>query len=346
MGKRFIILAAAMLAAGIEGFAQTDVQKAAAAAAVAINEAAQTEQVVAKPNYWEKTLLTKLDFTNTSLTNWAAGGYNTATLKSFIDANANYAKDNNFWKTRLQLDYGFLYSDDKPFLQKSDDRIYLESKWGYKSSKIKNLSLSAQYTFKSQFSNSWVYTSPGPDATKDDWMALRGLKSGLLSPANTSIALGVDWIPTKWLTINFAPLTGGFVIVGNKDLRKDYSMQLKKQYRGIQDDILSSYYSPARFEFGAQLKADAKFTINKVFNYTTQLVLFSDYLDKPQNMRVNWDNRFDWKVAKYFSFTITSYLIYDDKVLVKTEEHPEGMRLLQLKESLAFGFSYTFSSKK
>ena len=79
-------------------------------------------------------------------------------------------------------------------------------------------------------------------------------------------------------------------------------------------------------------------------------MLFSDYLDNPQNLRVNWDNRFDWKIAKYFSLTVTTNLIYDDKVMVKTDKtlkkYPDGRKAVQFKESLAFGFSYTIASRK
>lgn len=337
--KRFILAASALVfLGGFTGFAQEEAKKAAADAYQVLSQA---PAVVDKPNYWTNNILLKVDFTNTSLANWAAGGYMTATLKSFVDANANYQKNDMFWNNRLQMDYGFLYSADKPFLQKSDDRIYLESKWGYKAKNVKNLNYSAQFSFKSQFTNSWNYVTPTVEnPTKQDWMDLRTLKSGPLSPANTTIALGIDWVPTKWLTVNFAPLTGGFVIVRNEILRPAYSMPKR-------DD---GTYKGARFEFGAQVKIDAKVTINNNFNYTTQLLLFSDYLDKPQNIRVNWDNRFDWKVAKYFSFTITSYLIYDDKVLIKNEkdieEYPNGRQRVQFKESLAFGFSYTLASKK
>lgn len=346
MRIRKAAIIAVMVLVSMSGYAQDDVQKAAAEAAKALSDAPQAEKVEVKPKYWTNSVLMKLDFTNTSLNNWAAGGYNSATLKSFIDGNANYAKESMYWNNRLQLDYGFLYSADKPFVQKSDDRIYLESKWGYKAPKIKNMSYSAQFTFRSQFSNSWVYTSPGPDAAKEQWKELRTLKSGFLSPAITNIALGIDWVPTKWLTINVAPLTGGFTIVSDPILRSSYSMPVRKKYEGMTDIVPEDYYAPARFEFGAQFKMDAKFTINNNLSYTTQLVLFSDYLDKPQNMRVNWDNRLDWKVAKYFSFTITSYMIYDDKVKVISEKYPDGRKMLQIKESLAFGFSYTFASKK
>ena len=48
--------------------------------------------------------------------------------------------------------------------------------------------------------------------------------------------------------------------------------------------------------------------------------------------------------------TLTTNLIYDDKVMVKTdkilEKYPDGKKMIQFKESLAFGFSYTIASRK
>ena len=129
-------------------------------------------------------------------------------------------------------------------------------------------------------------------------------------------------------------------------------MGLRKEFvdktEGVPTD--GSQFRSARFEFGAQLKVDAKVNINDNFSYSTQVVLFSNYLDKPQNLRVNWDNRIDWKLAKYFSFTITTNLIYDDKVMIISDkdkdQYPNGRQRVQFKESLAFGFTYTIASKK
>ena len=70
----------------------TDAQKAAEEAARAIAGAPQAEVKVPRPKYWTNSLLTKIDFGQTNLTNWVAGGYNSVTLKSFIDATANYKK--------------------------------------------------------------------------------------------------------------------------------------------------------------------------------------------------------------------------------------------------------------
>ena len=114
--------------AGMSAWAQnSDALKAATDAAMAINEAQQAAQQVAKPKYWSESLMTNIKFGQTTLTNWAAGGDNTVTLQAFVDGNANYKKGDLFWNNRLQLDYGFVYASSKPILQKSDDRIYLES---------------------------------------------------------------------------------------------------------------------------------------------------------------------------------------------------------------------------
>jgi len=378
----------------LSAYAQmSDAQKAAAEAAKAITAAPKATEKVEKPKYWTTSLKTQVNVGQTSLTNWAAGGDNTVSLTAFIDGNANWKKGEMFWNNRLQLDYGFLYASSKPIVQKSTDRIYLESKWGYKAPSTKYLYFSANYDFKSQFSTGYDYKTPAvptedpngnaiPEGTKLDqlehshqvslWKDARVLKSNFLAPAYTNLALGIDFVPTKWLSVNFAPLTGGFVIVKDALLRKNYSMKTKKTTTDemlsaaeaavgaatTQEELaaanmaLGNLYRSANFEFGAQLKVDAKVNINDNFSYSTQVVLFSNYLDKPQNLRVNWDNRLDWKIAKYFTFTITTNLIYDDKIMIPSEackKHDgvaDSHQRIQFKESLAFGFTYTIANKK
>jgi len=353
MKKLIITLSAALLS--LTSYAQ-DAQQAAAEAAKALDAAQDVEVKVEKPKYWKSSLKTNVSLGQTSLTNWAAGGDNTVSLAAFIDANANYKKDEMFWNNRLQLDYGFLYASSKPIIQKNTDRIYLESKWGYKTEAMKNFYFSANYDFKSQFAPGYEYKTPAVEdlenlPVKDKvqaWMDARKPLSGILSPAYTNLALGIDWTPAKWLSVNFAPLTGGFVIVEDVRFRQGYSMPLRKEWEGVTEGVPTdgSQLRSARFEFGAQLKVDAKVNVNDNFSYSTQVVLFSNYLDKPQNMRVNWDNRVDWKLAKYFSFTVTTNLIYDDKVMIFSEKDDKTHQRIQFKESVAFGFTYTIASKK
>jgi hypothetical protein len=95
---------------------------------------------------------------------------------------------------------------------------------------------------------------------------------------------------------------------------------------------------------------DAKVNINDNFAYSTQVVLFANYLDINHCPRINWDNRIDWKLAKYFSLTLATNLIYDDTIMITNEkdiaQFPNGKARVQFKESIAFGFTYTIASKK
>ncbi len=134
-----------------------NVQEAAAEAAKAILDAPKQEEKMQKPNYWTNTLNAQLNFSQTALTNWAAGGDNTSSLAGYIDGNANYNKGGMYWNNRLQLDYGFLYSSSKPILQKNNDRIYFESKWGYKTP-VKEVNYTANFNFKSQFAPAFPLT--------------------------------------------------------------------------------------------------------------------------------------------------------------------------------------------
>ena len=356
MKKIFIALSAALLSMG--AYAQ-DAQQAAADAAKAMEAAPEAPAKVEKPNYWTESLKTNVTLGQTSLTNWAAGGDNTVSLAAYIDGNANWKKGDMFWNNRLQLDYGFLWASSKPILQKNTDRIYLESKWGYKAPSTRYLYFSANYDFKSQFTTGYDYKTPasvtdadGKDlegsALRDVWRDARELKSGFLAPAYTNLALGIDFVPNKWFSLNFAPLTGDLVIVKDAALRGSYSMPLKKEFEGMTENVPTdgSQFSSVRFGFGAQLKMDAKVNINDNFSYSTQVVLFANYLDIKHCPRINWDNRIDWKLAKYFSFTITTNLIYDDTIMIadKNGENPKAR--VQFKESMAFGFTYTIANKK
>jgi hypothetical protein len=356
MKKLFSVVSAAIISLG--AYAQ-DAQQVSADAAKAVNEAPAAKEKTPKPSNWTNSLKTNVTVGQTGLFNWAAGGDNTVSMAAYIDGNANWKKGDMFWNNRLQLDYGFLYTSSKPILQKNTDRIYLESKWGYKTEKMKKFYFSANFDFKSQFSNTYDYPTPTAKADGsafaadekpgyEDWSSARELKSGFLSPAYTNLALGIDYVPTKWLSVNLAPLTGGFVIVRTPELRKSYSMELKDEWKDKTEGVPTdgSQFRSAKFEFGAQLKADAKVNVNDKFSYSTQLVLFANYLDIKHCPRINWDNRIDWKLAKYFSLTLTTNLIYDETIMITTESDPTAKPRVQFKESLAFGFTYTIASKK
>ena len=326
--KRISIILGA-LALCIPSFAQDDAQSAAAEAAAAFADAPEAEAPVAKPIYWTKSSVFDLGLNQTSLNNWAAGGFNNVTLSAGVDAKADYAKNLASWNNRLQLQYGFIWSQDKKnVLQKSNDRIYLESKFAYKTAPESKWNYTASYDFRSQFTDTWgSYTQ-----REDELWEPADLKSGFFSPAYNNLALGIEWKPVDWFDINFSPLTGSLIFCTNEVLRKGYGMPLIEGTETYRDVL---------FQFGASIKANARFAINEVFNYETQLVLFTDYLNRPflQN-RVNWDNKITWQLAKFFKIGFSTWLIYDPIV-----EIDGVVSKVQFKDFLSFNLTYTLGAK-
>ena len=328
-------------------FAQdlTDAQKAAMDSAQAVNAAAGPAPKVEKPNYWKTSYSFDLGINQTALINWAAGGYNTATIAAGLDVAADYNKDLTSWKNHLQLDYGFMWSEDKiNLLQKSKDRIYLESTFGYKTGPNSKWSYSAGLNFRSQFSDSFEnYVQDDPANPKSKWSG--DLKSGFLAPAYTDIALGMEWKPTEWFNLNLAPVTGGITAVLNPELRAN---------DGMPKDDKTGGYKSYLFQFGAQAKANVKVLINDKFKYETQLVMFYDYLYDYKNVatkgkfpvRVNWDNTISWTPVKFFKIGLSTWLIYDPLVKYVKADKSEIQGPVQFKEFLSINFTYTFVPKK
>ena len=90
---------------------------------------------------------------------------------------------------------------------------------------------------------------------------------------------------------------------------------------------------------------EAKAKVNDALSLETQLVLFSNYLKDPQNLRVNWDNKISWQLTKFFKFGVDTWLIYDPDVLIPGKDGLTVQRV-QFKEFLSFNFTWTFSNKK
>lgn len=84
---------------------------------------------------------------------------------------------------------------------------------------------------------------------------------------------------------------------------------------------------------------------------TTRIDLFSNYLNNPENIDINWEVLISMKVNKFMSSTISTQLLYDDDVtLQKKDPIVEDDVVIdsgrgpgvQFKEVLAIGFSYKF----
>ena len=255
-----------------------------------------------------------LKLTQVSLTNWAAGGDNSVAFDFQGAYQANYKKGKHLWNNRLELAYG-LNRTGEDGTKKANDKIYLNSNYGY--SIAKSWYASAFATFQTQFSPGYDY-SISKDISVSEFM----------SPAYLTTGLGFTYEPNKIFTVVLSPASwrGTFVLNDRLSDEGAYGVDPGKH-------LLSS--------FGANLKGEVRYEFMKNMTVYSRLDLYSDYLHKPQNIDVNWEVQINMAINKWFSTTLTTNLVYDDDVKIAQKDGTKGPRV-QFKEILGVGLQFNF----
>ena len=265
--------------------------------------------------YWKKSGLVSANFSQVSLTNWAAGGQSSMSGVFLVNYLANYKKDSLSWDNFLDLRYGFLKEDQKD-LTKSSDKIEFNSKVGYATGGGCNYT--ALVNFKSQFAAGYNY----PRTPNDNYI------SKFLAPAYINIALGMDY-KNDFISFFASPATGKFTIVSDDTLsaRGEFGVDPGKKFRS---------------EFGASVRFAAKKEIFKNVTALTKLDLFSNYFHNPGNIDVDWTFMLNMKVNEWLSANLLTQLIYDDDIKILDPDTGKSAPMVQFMEMFGAGLSFKF----
>ena len=288
---------------------------------------------------WKKGGVVSANLAQTNLTNWAAGGENSLTVNSLFSVFANYKKGKVAWDNSLDVGYGVLGSGaDSLEFKKTDDKIDFLSKYGYKARK--NFYYAGLFNFKTQMANGYDYTSKSslPIST-------------YLAPGYITLALGMDYKPNSYVSVFVAPATlrttlvtlerlanaGDFGVEGATYDDSGILIEKGKKYRNEMGGYIRIIYS--RNDFTQE--------ILKNVSITSKLDLFSNYLDSPENIDVNWENQIAFTINKYFSVTFNTHLIYDDDIKFGIDTNNDGefdkfSPRVQFKQILGLAFTYKF----
>ena len=100
-----------------------------------------------------------------------------------------------------------------------------------------------------------------------------------------------------------------------------------------------------RHEIGGYVRANYQKDIMENVKLTTTLGLFSNYLNNPQNIDINWDLMILMKVNKLITVSINTNLIYDDDAKITRDDDGDGINEVngprtQFKEIITLGLSY------
>lgn len=263
---------------------------------------------------WKKGGMTAINLSQISLSNWAAGGDNTIGFDLKFDYFANYKKGRHLWNNRLELAYG-LNKTKSDGMKKTNDKLYFSSTYGYELAK--NFYLSGLLTFQSQFAKGYDY-NVAPDVFISRFMAPGYLMAGA----------GFTWTPKKWLIATLSPATwrGTFV---SSDVLSD---------QGAFGVTAGKHLFS---EFGVNMRVEATYEFLKNMTIFSRVDLYSNYLEKPQNVDVSWDVQLNMTINRWFSANISTNLVYDDNIMIAQKDGSKGPRL-QFKEVLGIGFQVNF----
>ncbi len=260
-----------------------------------------------------------INASQTSFTNWAAGGDNSITGNSFLNYSANYKKNQMTWDNTIDLGIGYMKQGESSFY-KNDDRIALSSKYGRYA--FEHWYYSGLVSFRSQFAE-------GLKSIADDTRV-----SNFMAPAYITISIGMDFKPNDNLTVLMSPLAGRTTFVLDTLLSNQgaYGVTPRENIRN---------------EFGGFVKIEYSLNLMENVAYKTNLELFSNYLDKPQNIDVNWDNSINLKINTFLSANIRLTMIYDDDIHISYDSNNDGILdkkgpKLQLRNIFGVGLSYKF----
>lgn len=286
---------------------------------------------------WKKGGLINISLAQTSLTNWAAGGQNSISIQGFLSMFASYKDKSSVWDNNLDIGYGLLQQGESKRFIKTDDKFEITSKYGIQVRN--NFFVAGALNFKTQMTVGWNYSK---DTQKI---------SNFLSPAYLITALGIDWKPNTTLSLFAAPFTGRITYINDQELANKGAFGVKP---AVYDTLGTIVKQGEKFkkEFGGFLrfffnKKDFEIELLKNIMVTSKIELFSDFLNKPQNIDVNWENIIMFRVNKIISINLTTQLIYDDNVKIPIDTDGDGKfdthgPRTQFKEIFGLGISIGF----
>ena len=269
------------------------------------------------PSNWEKGGQTALNFSQISLSNWAAGGTESFSFNSYLNLFARYKSPDGgvTWENTLDMGFGKIRQSDKPTV-KSDDKIDFSTKYGRRASE--KWFYSSLFNFRTQM-------APGFKKPEDPKI------SDFLAPAFISLSLGMDHKFDENLNFYLSPLAGKITLVYDEELTSNYGVEEGEN---------------VKYEFGGFIRLQFRATLMENITVTSRFELFSNYVDKPQNFDVNSDTRINMQVNQYISANLLIQMMYDENTRVNVFENgvmvgTTGPRV-QIKQVFGLGFSYRF----
>jgi hypothetical protein len=240
------------------------------------------------PFSWKFSVISAMSLNQNHLSNWAKGGV--SSFSSLIDlmAKADYVnkKTNERWFSNGRLRYGSIHSKDQGFRTSND---ILEFNSQYNKVMRQKTDFSALLYMKTQIARGYKYPNDSVVVSK------------FLNPGTFTIGVGLEYKPFKHTSLNLSALSYKSTFVLD-------TAHINQTSHGIEAG------KKVKKEFGGQLLIKNSMGLMDGLRMTHLVRLFSNYLEKPQNVDVDWEMGFEKEINWYFTIKLNLHLIYDDDI--------------------------------
>lgn len=270
------------------------------------------EKKIEKKEGWETEGKFTFLFNQSAFSNWIAGGDNTLAGNISVDYKFNYKKNNLIWENRIIASYGMTQSKNVNFPKKTNDDFNINSMFGFDADGY--WFYSVLINFKTQFTKGYKYEK---DSNGKEY---REEYTNFMSPGYLLVGPGMLWEKSPDFKFNLAPATSKFVFVDKKYTLPD------SKYFGVEEG------KSLRFELGFSASMYYKFKLMKNVTMENILAFYSNYLDNPQNIDLNYTMNIGMNINKYLSANFIFQTIYDDN----------AYKGFQIREMFGVGINYMF----
>ncbi|MEZ4937361.1 MAG: DUF3078 domain-containing protein [Crocinitomicaceae bacterium] len=277
---------------------------------------------------WKYNMFGSLSTTQSAYMNWASGGDNSISLNGIIRLKFKYETKKFFWDNAYNFALGMNVIFKDGSVAKTDDVINLQTKAGWKFAK--SWSLVGEFGFLTQFTHGYIADEVH-------------FSSSFMAPGYYSPSIAVEYRPFEGFYVTATPLKGIITVVNDQVLANRGAYGNKAADYDANGNIIN-LGEKVRYQLGAYLSIGFAKELTKSIAIDTKLSLFSNYFqERPQNIDVNFDLLFKFKINSWLSSYLMLAIVYDDDVKIPLGNDTYGPRL-QLKQILGLGLAYTFKN--
>lgn len=318
--------------------------------------ASQAQEEEAPKMGWERGASLGLDFAQLLQINPKQGaGQNRIGFGSATTFFANNTQKRSLWENQASWQFGLQRlgsgivaqgsNDFKVPFQKAIDELRVNSKYGYKIKEDGKLYYAGLFNLLSQLTPTYQGNAEYPGNFVSDVFNTGLLQSKLFSPATVQFSLGLDWKPNSNFSLYYSPIGAKFIIVGDDDIAV-LGVHGNPVVRDA-DGVVTSFENTDS-QLGSTLRAGYVTGEKSKVKFTSNLLLFSNYLNNPQNVDIDWANALGYELFKNFQLNLLLNVFYDDDVLVQITDNdfPSGVsglgKRVSITQQLLLTYSRTF----